>query len=248
MKRTAIISGGCGGVGQALGKKLSEDGFNVAALYFSTPRADAEAVLGTFAPGDHCALQCDLRDADAVKTTVAQIAQRYGTVDTCIHAAVGAVVRKSILEMEARELEGQLAAAFWGGVHLFSTAGTLMKKEGKGNIIGILSRVVMPGAWYSRMAGTTIAKYALRGLLKELHGELAPFHVVVNAVAPDFMDTPLNGDLPPAVRTFLAERVTTGSMKTPEAVSRAVSFLCADQGKTVQGRIFSFDEKEIALL
>ena len=248
MKRTAVLSGGCGGVGRAVGKKLSEDGFNVAALYYATPPAEAEKVLGTFSPGDHCALQCDLRDSEVVSAAVKNIEKRYGTIDACVHAAVDAVIRKNILELEKSELERQLTASFWGGVHLFSSVAPLMKREGKGTIIGILSRVVLPGMRYPRMAGITIAKYALRGLLKELHGELAQFHIAVNAIAPDFMDTPLNRDLPPAVRTFLAERATTGSIKTPEEVARAVSFLCSKEGTSVQGTIFSFEKKEITPL
>ena len=248
MKRTAIISGGCGGVGRAVGKKLSGDGFDVAVLYRATPPAEAEKVLGTFAPGNHCAFQCDLRDSGAVNAAIESVEKRYGTIHACVHAAGNAVIRKNILELKNSELDAQLTASFWGGVHLFSAVAPLMKREGKGVLIGILSRVVAPGMRYPRMAGITIAKYALRGLLKELHGELAPFHIAVNAIAPDFMDTPLNRDLPPAVRTFLAERAATGNIKTPEEVARAVSYLCSEEGKSVQGKIFSFDENEVALL
>jgi NAD(P)-dependent dehydrogenase (short-subunit alcohol dehydrogenase family) len=247
-RRTAIISGGCGDVGSAIGKKLSEDGFDIVALYLTTPRARAEAALARFAPGRHEAILCDLRDGRTVAVTVADVIKTRGRLDACIHAAVDPVVRKNILELEEAELRDQLATAFWGAFHLYKAAAPVMKKEGEGIIIGILSRVIEPAVRYARMAGNTVAKHALRGLLKELHGELAATRITVNGIAPDFMDTGLNKDLPDAVRKFIAGRAVTGSIRSPDDVARAVSYLCSNEGRAVNGKIFSFEEKEVCNL
>ncbi|HVN26451.1 MAG TPA: SDR family oxidoreductase [Candidatus Paceibacterota bacterium] len=247
-RRTAIISGGCGGVGQVVGRKLAEDGFDVVLFYRSTLPDKAAAIIQGFAPGNHAALKCDLLDEQSVGGAIKSITESHGGIYACIHAAVDPVVRKNVLEMESAEVANQLAVAFWGGLHLFKQTAPVMQHQGEGVIVGILSRVVEPGSRYSRMAGTTIAKYALRGLLKEFDGDLTPFRVSVNGIAPDFMDTPLNRDLPPEVRRFIAERAASGSIKTPEDVALAVSFLCSPAGKDIHGKVFSFEERELSSL
>jgi len=98
------------------------------------------------------------------------------------------------------------------------------------------------------MGGYTVAKYALRGLLKELHQDLASSNVTVNAVAPDFMDTDLHKDLPGAVRKFIAERGVEGGVRSPEDVAAATAYLCSEEGRMVNGKIFSFRESEITIL
>jgi len=253
-----IISGGFGGVGQAIGKKLAEDGFDVVALYHATPKEDAEKMVRAFGgagAGNHKAVRCDIRDERAVDAVFNKIANvSGGGIESCIHTAVNPVIRKNILEMTREELDGQLAVSFFGGFYFLKAAAEGMKNGGTGGtLIGILSRVVEPDIRYAKMAGVTIGKYALRGLLKELHGELSAAtspgpRITVNAITPDFMDTPLNADLPPPVRKFIAERAATGNIKSPEDVARAVSFLCSPAGKKVNGKIFSFDEKEIVSL
>jgi 3-oxoacyl-[acyl-carrier protein] reductase len=240
-----IISGGCGGVGSAIGKQLAEDGFDIVALYNKTPKDAAEAVIHSFpGNGKHQALHCDISDERAVIDMIATITK----IEAVVHAAVGPVIRKNILEMSSTELNDQLAVSFLGGFYFLKAAAGEMKNGGGGAMIAILSRVVEPDVRYAKMAGVTIGKYALRGLLKELHGELVSSAVRVNAIAPDFMDTPLNGDLPPEVRKFIAERATKGSIKSPEEVARAVSFLLSKDGASVNGKIFSFDKNEITTL
>jgi NAD(P)-dependent dehydrogenase (short-subunit alcohol dehydrogenase family) len=247
-RKTAIISGGCGGLGQVIGKKLSEDGFNVVALYYATPREKAEAAINTFAAGNHTAIPCDLRDASSVVKILTEIKVAYAQLDAYIHAAVDPILRKNILEMDDVELDEQLRVGFWGGFHFLKAAALSTTANNPGTIIGILSRVVQPDAPRARMAGYAIGKYALRGLLKELYHELASLPITVNAIAPDFMDTPLNADLPPAVRTFITERIPTKGIASTEEAARAVSFLCSDQGKAINGKIFSFNPEEIHAL
>ena len=240
-----IISGGCGGVGSVIGKKLADDGFEIVALYHKTPRKTAEDVVRGFGGRKrHKAVACDLRDEHAVNAVIDAIVADGGTIDACIHAAVGPALRKNILEMSDGELREELSVSFFGGFYFLKAAAARMKGK-SGAIVGILSRVVEPEVRYARMAGITIGKYALRGLLKELHGELLPSPVTVNAIAPDFMDTPLNKDLPSEVRKFIAERAVRGSIRSPQDVARAVSYLCSDEGRATNGMIFSFEKNEM---
>ncbi len=242
MSKTAIISGGCGSVGGAIGKKLSEDGFDVVALYHKTSQDKADAVIKSFTPGDHETIQCDIRDGAAVAAVVKKLTADRGKINAAIHAAVSPILRKTFFDLTDADIKEQFEVGVFGGFNFLKNAAQAMQS---GMIIGMLSRVIFPGVGHPRMAAYTIGKYALRGMLRELHLELAEKPITVNAIAPGFIDNHLNSDIAPEVRKFIVERAATGSLRTADDVARAASFLCSDAGANVRGKIFSFDEKEI---
>lgn len=114
-RKLAIISGGCGGIGRVIGKRLSEEGFDVVALYFSTPQEKADAMMESFAPGDHEALRCDIRDGEATEALLGDVIKRRGVPDACIHAAIGPILRKALLDMRMAELKDQFEVGVFGG-------------------------------------------------------------------------------------------------------------------------------------
>ena len=245
-KKTAVISGGLGGVGRAVGKKLSEDGFDVIVLFLTSPQGEAEAIMKSFTPGNHKAILCDIRDGRGVADAIGSVSREYGGIDACVHAAVDPILRKNILECDEAALRNQFATGVFGGFNFIAAAASSMRQESGGAIVGMLSAALSVGAPHARMAGYVVAKYALRGLLREFSLELLPLGITVNAIAPDFMDTGLHADVPEAVRAFIKERAVTGSIASPEDVARAVSFLCSEAGKQVNGKIFSFDAREVS--
>ncbi|MEK7180801.1 MAG: SDR family oxidoreductase [Patescibacteria group bacterium] len=245
-KRTAIISGGLGGVGRAIGKQLALDGYDIIALYLNTPPEEAKTAIQEFTPGNHEAIRCDIRDAYKVRSVISQLSETH-KITVAIHTAVDPILRKNLLELNGNEFNGQFATGVFGGFNFLKTVALTMKKDG-GNIIGILSRPLQFNIPHPRMGGYIVVKHALRGLLKELSEELIPFHIAVNAVAPDFLNTTLNADLPKEVRKFIEERAVTGSIRSPEDVAHVVSFLCSEKGKGINSKIFSFNKKEVTNL
>jgi NAD(P)-dependent dehydrogenase (short-subunit alcohol dehydrogenase family) len=97
------------------------------------------------------------------------------------------------------------------------------------------------------MAGYVVAKEGLRSLLREFYQELSPSSVTVNAIAPAFMDTPLNNDIPNEIKEFILTR-SPGEKESPLDVANTISFLCSPKGEKVNGKIFSPGQKEIATL
>lgn len=247
-RKVAIISGGCGGIGRVIGKKLSEDGFDVVALSFGAPPKDAGDIIKSFSEGDHEILACDLRDATATEKLIETQLKKRGTFDACVHAAVSPIIRKAILEFGAEELRQQFDVGFFGGFNFLKPVALAMKAGRSGTIIGLLSRaIVQPDASRGRMAGYVVAKEGLRSLLEQFYKELAPYSVNVNAIAPAFMDTPLNDDIPNEVKKFILTRAT-GEKESTLDVANTVSFLCSPSGKEANGKIFSSAAKEIAAL
>jgi NAD(P)-dependent dehydrogenase (short-subunit alcohol dehydrogenase family) len=248
IRKTAVISGGSGAVGRAVGQQLSREGYDVVVLYRTAAPEELRSVLGGFAPGKHKMIRCDIRDEAAVAASIAEVASLYEHIDVCVHAALGAITRKHVLEMDNASFKEQFETGLFGGFNFLKATALVMKKQKSGVLIGVLSRALEDDAPATRMAGYVVAKYALRGLLRELAQEFVNTDVRVNAIAPDFMDTPLHSDLPREVVSFIKERAPSGSMRTPEDVGRAAAFLASGKGKWMRSTIYSFDEREIKKL
>ncbi len=242
----AIISGGCGGIGSGIGRTLAENGFDIIALYLSTPKARAEAVVGGFAPGQHEAVMCDIRDGNTTDAVLADILRRRGVPAACIHAAVSPIIRKSLLNLSSAELDDQFAVGFFGGFNFMRPLAKAMSAAKHGVIIGLLSRAALqPETSFGRMGGYLLAKESTEALLKDMRKELSGSSVRVNAIAASFIDTPLSDDLPREVKAFLLERMP-GEKEHVEDVADAALALCSGAWKDADGAIITPSLKKIA--
>jgi 3-oxoacyl-[acyl-carrier protein] reductase len=109
-----------------------------------------------------------------------------------------------------------------------------MLRAGEGRIVNVTSVVGHTGN--AGQAPYTMAKAGLDALTKSLAQELAGRNILVNAVAPGFIDTPMTAELPDAVRADALARVPLGRMGTPEEVAEVVAFL-ATGGSYVNGSV-----------
>ena len=85
------------------------------------------------------------------------------------------------------------------------------------------------------MGGYVVAKQALAALLKEMHAEVESFGVRVNAVAPDFLDTPLNSDLPQRLIEWGKETRPNNLLVTPKDVADEIYSLINGERRGYMG-------------
>ncbi len=230
----AVISGGSGMIGSAIARRLAQDGFLVAVLYHDTTEEEITKMMEPLGSG-HRAFACDLTDANAVRVVIEKIRSEMGVIGACVHAAGSAITRKNITDVDERALRADFEVTFFGGFHLFKAVAPVMKEARQGTMIGITSAAIEPNAASGRMAGYIPAKYALRGMLRELAREMASSGVTVHAVAPGFIPGGLNADLPERVAEFAREKSPLGRLTTPEDVAEVVSFLCSPGARSLTG-------------
>ena len=230
----ALISGGMGGIGKAVARKLATNG-NKIILLLHKDSPEILDFLSTLNGKGHSHFMCDVSDDIKTESVVAQIIKENGNIDILVHCAIDPIVRKSTLDMSTFQFRGQFEAGLFGGFNLFSQVGKHMRENKKGVIIGITTTAILPDANPGNMAGYISAKFALRGLLRELARTLSPYNVRVNAVAPSFVQTKLNSDLPERIIDFVKEQNPNGKIVTPEDVAEVISLICSPNGESING-------------
>ncbi|MFA5130047.1 MAG: SDR family oxidoreductase [Patescibacteria group bacterium] len=228
-----LISGGAGSVGLAIARRFAEDGYHVSLIDRESPKG-AEVLARLHGDG-HEFFACDLTRIDEVQKTIAKAVETFGTPDACVHCAVEPIVREPLVGMETGTFQKQFDVSLFGGFSFLTETAKQMKEKKSGYIIGITSSVTDVNSHAARMGAYTCAKFALRGLLRELAHELAPYNIHVHAVAPGLMQTPLNADLPDRIYDAAEAGNPMHIRITPEDVADTVHFLCSEDAKSLTG-------------
>jgi NAD(P)-dependent dehydrogenase (short-subunit alcohol dehydrogenase family) len=182
----ALITGGSRGLGLELARELGRRGARVAicardADTLERARRDLEE---RGAPT--LALQCDVTDQEQAAVTVRAVREHWGRLDILVNNA-GIIQVGPVGTMTLDDFEHAMRANFWGPLHTTLPAVALMRTQGGGRIVNIVSvggKVSVP-----HLAPYTASKFALGGLSECLHAELADEGIDVVTVYPGLMRT-----------------------------------------------------------
>lgn len=213
-RQRSIISGGQGGLGRALARRLCGDGMDV------------------LAPGR---TELDVSRPDSVSHYFAA----QGGVDLLVCNA--GVTRDGPLRRMPEADWDQVAKVNLRGAFLCAReASKWMVKQRAGHVIFISSYSALhPPVGQANYAA---AKAALLGLMRSMAKELGPRNIRVNAVLPGFLETPMTEELPESVKTASLGRHSLGRLNTPEAVAGFISFLHREMPHT-SGQEFNLDSR-----
>jgi NAD(P)-dependent dehydrogenase (short-subunit alcohol dehydrogenase family) len=235
--QVAIISGGLGDIGRAIGLELARRGADVAVGdVLGTAKADPllAQIRGLGRRGRYdCA---DVTDAAAVSAWVDAVEQELGPATLIIpNAAISPVVRFGELTSEIwrRELAVNLDGAFY----LAQAATRRLLHHGKPG------RVVFIGSWaahtvHLHIPAYCVSKAALRMLCRCMAAELAPHGILVNEVAPGYVDAGLTGKAfadDPALRRRCLQVTPTRQLIEPQEVADQVAYLCDPANRHLVG-------------
>jgi 3-oxoacyl-[acyl-carrier protein] reductase len=186
--KTALITGGAGGIGSTIGEALVESGARVFLhdLPTSDGAAKARSLCQRFGDGRAVFVAGDLKDLPALKRESAKLAAEIDGVDFLVNnAAVDPVA-----PIEAYSIEEFLAVQTINAHAAFVLCQTLapyMKRKRAGAIVSVMS-VVLSGGWPEKVP-YAMSKGALLGLTRSLARELGPHNIRVNAVSPGAIPT-----------------------------------------------------------
>ncbi len=222
-RKTIIISGGGGYLGNALVRTFTKNGFNIIVL-----EREIKGLSGT--ENLHFKL-ADVSNFYDVKKAADEVKKEFGGIFAIIHAASAPLVRQPALSVSEKDFEKQFAVNVLGGFYLFKYFSEMLSPDGA--IIGITTSAIFHGTAHAKSGSYVAAKSGLWGLLRSISFETS-FRVY--SVAPAFMPDGLNKDLPLAIREFIVKKIGTKNVTDAGEVSLTALSLVNDKERRWSGK------------
>ncbi|MET0854256.1 MAG: SDR family NAD(P)-dependent oxidoreductase [Microterricola sp.] len=214
--RRALVTGGESGLGAACAARLAADGVEVVTIDVST---DADFTV-------------DVTDGAAVEAAVAAI----GQVDILINSAGIVGPNKLLWETTDAEWRRTFDVNVFGLVNVTRAVVPGMVEQGWGRIVSMASMAGKDGN--PNLSAYSASKAAVIGLTKSLGKELAKSGVIVTAIAPAVIETPMNATNTPEVLAHLSSLIPMGRLGRAEEVAALVSWLASDEISFSTGAVY----------
>ena len=226
----ALVTGGGTGIGAACCRALAAEGLRVAVHYRSS--AESAAKVASELDGAFT-VQGDLSVPEQVDGVIAQLKDAAGRVDVLVNNA-GLNVHAPVLTMKLEDYDAVagLARGTWYLTKLVLRR--FMLRSGTGRVVNISSVVGHTGN--AGQIPYTMVKAGLDAFTKSLAQELAGREILVNSVAPGFIDTEMTDELPDDVKQSILARIPQGRMGRADEVADVVAFL-ATRGSYLNGSV-----------
>jgi len=236
--KVALITGGAGGLGSAMGCAFSAHGAMVVLCDIAGDAAKAAAA----AIDNATSHTCDVSDAGQVAEMVEAIVERHGRIDVLVNNA-GVHRRVDPLDIRPEDVEAQFAVNLRGCLNMCSAVGKIMLRQNTGSIINIsalgggLMGLGRGGSVYG------ITKGGVVSLTRDLAAEWSGRGIRVNALAPGWIRTPMTAALQAdAVKSAkMLERVPLGRWGETGDVAGAAVFLASDAASYITGHVLPID-------
>ncbi|WP_295083961.1 3-oxoacyl-ACP reductase FabG [Ruminococcus sp.] len=226
--KKALVTGGCGGIGEAICRTLASDGYKVYINYaHSKEKAEkiAEETNGQ-------AVRFDVSETNEVKEAVSAL----GKLDLLVNnAGISEIdLFTSISQVKADDI---LSINLKGAMNCARTVLPEMIRAKKGNIINISSMWGQCGA--SCEVDYSAAKAGLIGFTKALAKEVAPSGIRVNCVSPGFIMTEMNKRFSNDDLALIRDEIPLGFFGKPSHIADAVAFLASERAEYITGQVIA---------
>jgi len=233
--QVAFVTGGSRGIGLAIARALHGAGAKVAIVGRDLAKAQSVAAeLGDRAAG----ISCDVAEAGQVEAAVATAEAALGPITILVNNA-GLTRDNLLIRLTDEDWDTVLNANLKGAFHTMRVLAKGMMKRRGGRIINITSVVGLMGN--RGQANYAASKAGLIGLTKSVAQEYASRGVLVNCVAPGFIETDMTAALPAEASASLLSGIPLGRFGHPDEIAGAVVFLASDLARYVTGHVLVVD-------
>ena len=233
--RTALVTGSTRGIGRAIAEALAGAGARVAVVGRDAGRAEEVAsAIGRDAAG----FACDVTDSASVTALVENVEKAFGQIDILVNNA--GLTRDNILfRLKDEDWDTVLDANLRGAFVAIRAASRGMMKRRWGRIINIASVVGIIGN--KGQSNYAASKAGLIGLTKSVAKELASRNILINAVAPGFIETDMTAAMTAEARATLSGQIPLERLGSPNDIAAIVAFLASDLASYITGQVLVVD-------
>jgi acetoacetyl-CoA reductase len=231
-QKIALVTGGTGGIGTAICKRLCHSGYKAITTYRNQEKAE-KWQQNMYQQGfDVAIFACDVADFDSCQTLANDIKEQYGPVSVLVNNA--GITRDSIFRKMTKDQWKEVISCNLDSV--FNVTRPIidsMIEQGYGRVINISSINGQKGQF--GQANYSAAKAGMHGFTKALAQEVARKGVTVNTVSPGYIETEMVMSVPANVRDSIMAQIPVGRFGKPEEVAHVIAFLISDQAGFITG-------------
>ena len=237
--KIVLITGATRGIGKQIAITLAENGFDIALNYRKENEDLENTKMEIEKLGRKCvAVKGDVSSYEDCENFVKEVIAQYGKIDVLVNNA-GITKDNLLMRMKKEDFEDVLNVNLVGTFNVTKNVIPYMMKERNGRIINISSVVGIAGN-----AGQTnyaASKAGIIGFTKSLAKEVASRNILVNAVAPGFIETNMTDVLKDEIKENIAKNIPLKRMGNAKDVANLVNFLVSNESSYITGQVINVD-------
>ena len=239
MEKCALITGATRGIGKQIAITLAKQGYNIALNY----RKENEELENTKKEIEEIGVQVlavkgDVANFEDCEKFVKQTIERFEQIDVLVNNA-GITKDMLLMRMKKEDFEQVIDTNLVGTFNVTKNVVPYMMKARSGRIINISSVVGISGN--AGQTNYSASKAGIIGFTKSLAKEIASRNILVNAVAPGFIETNMTDILKDDVKQEIAKNIPLKRMGTAQDVANVVKFLASDDSSYITGQVINVD-------
>ncbi len=233
-KRVALVTGGIGGIGTAICKRLARENYRVVASYHPSEQQSAENWRQErIDEGVEVGIvSCDVSSAEDSARMAGELQERYGPVEILVNCA-GITRDKTFKKMDAADWDAVINTNLNSVFYVTRPVWNGMLERGYGRVINISSVNGQRGQF--GQTNYSAAKAGMHGFTMALAQEGAAKGITVNTVSPGYVDTPMTAAMRDDVRESIVGGIPMRRMAQPEEIAAAIAFLAGPESAYITG-------------
>jgi len=233
--KNALVTGSTRGIGRAIAEAFAQSGARVAVVGRDLQRAEeAASAVGNNAAG----FAADVGDTAAIAKLVGDVEKAFGSIDILVNNA-GITRDNLVMRLKDEDWDAVQNANLRGAFAAIRAVSRGMMKKRSGRIINIASIVGLIGN--KGQANYAASKAGLIALTKSVAKELGSRNILVNAVAPGFIETEMTAAMTQEARDALGQQIALERLGSVQDVAAMVAFLASDLASYITGQVFVVD-------
>lgn len=239
MNKVAFITGGTRGIGRQIAITLAENGYDIV-INYRTQNDALETLKNEIQEKnvEFLAVKGDISNFEETENMVKEIIEKFGKIDVLVNNA-GITKDNLILRMKKEDFDDVININLIGTFNITKNVVPYMMKQKNGRIINISSVVGISGN--AGQSNYSASKAGIIGFTKSLAKELGSRNILVNAVAPGFIETQMTDVLKDEVKEEISKNIPLKRTGKTQDVANLVKFLASEDSSYITGQVINVD-------